>query len=134
MFACGKLNISVCDGVMSELAQGLRDSRKINSNCFHKTIFNHSVFQRISQRHPLLFSNHSGNIFFGAHSLGVQHFLNRHGFESYITYQVLIPFWGKMSHFDYHQGQIFIPEDSQNGAFYPRMGTKLFMLCSWTPF
>ena len=63
MVACGKLIISVCYGVMSELAQGLRDSKKINSNSFHETIFNHSVFQRISQRHPLLFSDHSGNIF-----------------------------------------------------------------------
>ena len=50
---------------MSELAQGFRHSRKINSNCFHETIFNHSVFQKteLSLRHLLLFSNHSGNIF-----------------------------------------------------------------------
>ena len=83
MVVCGKLIMSVCYGVMSELAQGFRDFRTINSNCFHETIFNHSVFQRISLRHPLLFSNHSGNIFFGAYySLGVQHFVNRHGFES----------------------------------------------------
>ena len=47
MVVCGKLIISVCCGVMSELAQGFRDSRTINANCFHETIFNHSVFQRI---------------------------------------------------------------------------------------
>ena len=84
MVACGKLIISVCYGVMSESAQGLRDSEKINSNCFQETIFNDSILQRISQRHPLLFSNHNGNIFLGAHSLRVQvqHFLNRHGFKS----------------------------------------------------
>ena len=38
------------------------------------------------------------------------------------------PFWGKMFHFDYHQGRIFVSDDSQNGAFYPRMGSKPSML------
>ena len=45
------------------------------------------------------------------------------------TYKVLCPFWDKMSHFDYHQGQIFVPDNSQNGAFYSRMGLKPSMLC-----
>ena len=46
MAVYGKLIISVCCGVMFELAQGFRDSRTISSNCFRETIFNHSVFQR----------------------------------------------------------------------------------------
>ena len=34
-----------------------------------------------------------------------------------------------MPHFDYHQGWIFVPDDSQNGTFGPRMGSKPSMLC-----
>ena len=44
MIVYGKLIISVCCRVMSDLAQGFTDSSTINSNYFHETIFNHSVF------------------------------------------------------------------------------------------
>ena len=41
------------------------------------------------------------------------------------TYKVLCPFWNEMPHFGYHQEQIlFVPDNSRNGAFYPRIGSK----------
>ena len=30
------------------------------------------------------------------------------------TYKVLYLFWGKIPHFDYHQGWIFVTDDSEN--------------------